>query len=168
MVKDLNRIIVSSLNKNGWGHKLSDDAQNFTGTSQKPFDYFGVTYEFMIFGESKLIKGGISSFNFHKIKPHQIDSLKRIRSYVKNTLEYENCHTVISVGFWKSRKFFYVVFIDIAAILLALSVDKISIKQKEIQAIIDSGKYLEIKKGELQDITNLSNKIIYDFLPFQS
>jgi len=159
--KDLNRIMVHSLNQDGWGYKISDDASNFTGTVQKPFDYFGCTKDFLIYGESKFIKG-IYAFNFKRIYPHQMLALLRIKSCTQQ-IPVENCHTIISVGFWESRKFFYVLFFD-AALINSLSMQgKASFKKKELDKFIEKGQYLEIKKNEIVNFSELPRKIIYTF-----
>ena len=160
--KDLNRVLVKSINEIGFGYKISDEAANYYGTSQKPFDYFGFTDKYMIFGESKLIKGGLYSFNFKRIETHQIVALSRCKQHI-HTLGYQNIHTIISVGFWKSREFFYVMFFDILVITMGT---RTSIKKKELEAIIESGKYLSIKKEHVIGIEDLSDKIIYDLSPY--
>ncbi len=160
--KDLNRILVKSINEIGFGYKISDEAANYYGTSKKPFDIIGVTNKFMIFGESKLIKGGLYAFNFKKIESHQIVALSKIKQSLQ-ILSYQNAHTVISVGFWKSREFFYVMFFDILVITMGT---RTSIKKKELEAIIESGKYLSIKKEHVIGIEDLSDKIIYDLSPY--
>lgn len=153
---DLNRIIVKSIKQNdGWAHKISDDAQNFIGTSKKPFDYFGVLNNKPIYGESKLIKNGIYAFNFKRIEDHQLTSLMNIRKRLEST-----CYTVFSIGFWKSRKFFYVVFFDLDLICWLMDNGIVSIKQKDIQRLIDEDKYCTIKSGEIIDLNDIENKII--------
>jgi penicillin-binding protein-related factor A (putative recombinase) len=164
--KDLNRILVKSINEIGWAHKISDDAQTFTATSKKPFDYFGVTPHYMIFSESKLVKEGLYSFNFKRIEDHQLRSLEIIKTMSK-ILEFVNCHSIVNVGFWKPRKFFYVIFLDIEAIFESLADGNISLKKKVLENIIDADMYLEIKKGLVVDIESLSEKIVYDFSQYR-
>lgn len=159
--KDLNRTIVRSLNELGWGYKISDDAQNFTGTVKKPFDYFGCTDDFFIFGESKLVKG-LYSFNFNRIQPHQFESLNKVRSSA-NLLDYINCHALVTVGFWESRKFFYVLFFDIWAIKSLINCGKNSLTKKDIQILIDNNCHMNIKKGLVVDMQYLPHHIIYNF-----
>jgi len=163
--KYLNRILVKSIKEHGWGYKISDDAGDFTGTVKKPFDYLGCTNKFFIYGESKMIKDGLYAFNFKRIEPHQFDALLNCKKAIQS-MKYVNFHTVVSVGFWKPRVFFYVMFFDIISILRAIENGRKSIKKKELEAIIADNQYLNIKKGLVVDIETLSDKIIYDFSPY--
>ena len=155
--KDLNRTIVKSIKKIGWAHKISDDAGNFTGTSQKPFDYFGVTKNFIIYGESKFIKG-IYSFNFKRLEDHQIEALSSIYRESGNHADY--VLPLVSVGFWEPHKYLYILFFHILTITNFIEEDKISLKKKEIQSFIDKGKFLSVKKGEVQNVETIPDIVI--------
>ena len=160
--KDLNRILVRSFNDSqwGWGYKIPDDANNFLGTSKKPFDYIGIIDSACVYGESKLIKG-LHAFNFHSLREHQIENLSTIHilSERDNIL---NMLPVVSVGFWESRKFFYVLFFHISFITNLLLEGTISFKKKDIELFIEQGKYLSIKK-DLLDISRLKEVLIIDY-----
>lgn len=155
--KDLNRVIVSSLKDIGFAHKISDDAQNFTGTSKKPFDYFAVTEDFTVYGESKFIKG-IYSFNFNRLEEHQIEALTEIAT--KTEMYDSTVLPVVSIGFWEPHKFLFIIFFHIKTINSLIDAGTNSIKKKELERIIENGKYLEVKKNTVQHIELLSNKVI--------
>lgn len=160
--KDLNRIIVRSFNKdeNSWAYKISDDAQQFSGTVQKPFDYFGIHNGLIFYGESKLVKG-LYSFNFKRLEDHQIATL----SCISNLAKKQNNNSIlplVSVGFWKSHTFFNVVFIHIDAILKQIANSVFSIKKKSIICIFDRGMCLSIKKNAFSELENFRSKIIFD------
>jgi len=154
--KDLNRIIVKSFKKIGFAHKISDDAQNFTATGKKPFDYFAINPYGVIYGESKFIKG-IYSFNFKRLESHQIESLKTISALDKI---HNNIYTLISLGLWESRKYFYVLFFEFSSIMNLINKGIKSVNKKILEEIISDGKYMDVKKDEILGIENYYGKII--------
>lgn len=162
--KDLNRAIVRSFDQILFGHKISDEASSYVSTSKKPFDYFAVTPDFVVFGESKLIKG-MYAFNFNRLADHQIDSLRRtarIRRENSNVPVY----SVVSIGLWAPRKYFYVLFFDIDFLysLIVANDDRKSITGKELSRIVNEKPscVLHVKKGVVENIEKLPDSIIYE------
>lgn len=162
--KDLNRIIVSSLNLNGYGHKISDDAGSFVSTSKKPFDYIGAGKDFVVFGESKLIKGGYKSFNFNLLQDHQIEALSAFRK-VASTIDDKKVLSVVSIGYWMPRKFFHVVFYDIDFILRLREKGKNSITKKDLDSLTNqhSCGIFKIEKEKIFDIGELPQRVVWNF-----
>lgn len=161
--KDLNRVIVRSFNEGDFGYKIPDDASSFTATAKKPFDYFGNTGDFVVFGESKLIKG-VYAFNFKRLADHQLHALRHI-SRVRRNNPSVPVYSVVSIGLWRSRQYFYVLFFDIDLIWSLMTQDngsRRSIRGKELSALIEhSPDYVfHVKRGLIYDIGELPRRII--------
>lgn len=152
--KDLNRIIFNAFsNQNQFGHKISDDAQNFKRTNKKPFDGFAVAENGIYFIESKLLKTSLGSFNFNKLEDHQIDNLQTIARIRKDVFP------LVAIGWWVKRGFFKLAFLHIDLIIYLISLNKGSILKKEILLLDDKDLLFEIKKQSF-DILEIPNKII--------
>lgn len=152
---DLNTIIVRTLKKQGGlAHKISDQS-----SSKKPFDYFAACNGFILYGESKLLKG-YKSFNFSNIRHHQIEALKQAKESAIS-VDPRKILSVISVGVWSSRKFFDVFFIDIGVILNLMGEGKNSILKKELLCLKNGAHPpFKIVRGLVEDMENLPDRVI--------
>ena len=82
---ELNRIISSSIARNGWSHKISDAAQGKGGLL--PFDGFGIFKPgeadgVPIYWDAQNLKKP-EAFNFNDLQNHQIDNLRAISHLCK-------------------------------------------------------------------------------------
>jgi len=155
---DLNRIIVSSINSIGLAHKISDEASNYVNTSKKPFDYFGITNSYIIYGESKFLKG-YQSFNFNRIREHQLQALSKIHSN-RIAMGLDIILPVVSLGIWEPHKFFHVYFFDINLILNLQAKGKNSLKKKDLLKLYKNSCYTIIQNKEIQGIERLNTIIV--------
>lgn len=157
---DLNTIIGRSIRRTEFYHKMSDESSD-----QKPFDGFGILNNKPLYVEAKLIKNGMYSFNFNKIEDHQYENLERIANSLNKSIG-GSFYAIYMIGFFKSRDFFRVLCFSHETIRAMKEEGKKSLKKKELEAYIDSGKYLDIKyesidmggkKKRYQFIQNLKN-----------
>lgn len=158
---ELNTIINKSIARyeRGLAEKIPDATQGM-GT-KRPFDSFGAFNEKALYMEVKLIKG-IYSFNFNKIKDHQFINLLAYKKYIDNSI------CIVPVGFYKPRKFLYILWFDISTIYDLTKKGKKSIVKQELQNYINQGKFLEVKSEKIgdkrckyvQDIERLEEVII--------
>lgn len=131
----LNKIITdSAIVNSGHYHKISDDSR-----TQKPYDGYGIINRKPAYIESKFIKNEIKSFNFNKIEPHQLKNL----TIISEQLECKH-YSLIALGLWKSREYFYVLFFEVKFINKLISLGKNSILKKELEEFIRLEKYLPV------------------------
>jgi hypothetical protein len=161
--KDLNRIIVRSLQPLGKAHKISDEAANYQTTAKKPFDYFGACGRFIVFGESKFIKG-MAAFNFNRLETHQLDSLNAFADAAA-AINPQRIITTVSVGFWEPHKFFFVVFLDFDLIRRLRAAGINSIKKKDFQHLAqrDPHALFAVRKQQIENIEQLPQRVVRVF-----
>jgi hypothetical protein len=162
--KDLNRVIVRSLQPLGKAHKISDEAANYESTAKKPFDYFGACGDFIVFGESKFISGGYAAFNFNRIEPHQWEALSAFSS-VAQTIDPTRILVTVSVGLWFPHKYFHVVFLDFALVQHLKESGVNSIKKKDFLRLLDQRpeSVYAIRKLQMENIEQLPQRLVKTF-----
>jgi hypothetical protein len=159
---ELNLIIKNTFNENEFCFKIPDGREGIA--IQNPFDLFGVIQGRPSYIESKLIKGGIYSFNFDKIEDHQFANLLKIENCIKVPH-----HCLIAVGFYKPRELKIVMFFDFMYIWNEKQNGRKSFLKKELEVYYNNNMFLPIKStltnGKKSDriigIENLEGKIIY-------
>ena len=155
----------SFINYGGWCHKISDGVGGIG--IQNPFDIFGIINNKPLYQETKLVKG-LYAFNFNRIEKHQFENLTFIENLLSKTIP-DKFYSLIVVGFYKPRKFFYVMFFNIKTLNEFKKSGIMSIKKKELQKYIEEGKYLSVvwetdktgkRKQFVKDINRIDEVII--------
>jgi len=166
--KDFNRDLFRQFKiYGGCSHKISDESRD-----QKPFDGFGVINGKAYFIESKLIKDNFTSFNFNKLEDHQKRNLKSISIHAP-----PNVIPAVAVSYWLPRKFYGFFFFHYDIIDYLISIDKNSIKKKELLQLKEDF-FINIRRTKNEkgkytyeyDIKELETKIITtkNFIQFQN
>lgn len=135
---ELNRVIVRSLNENGFGFKIPDTVSYVSKRhGDLPFDIFGICNQRPVYIESKFLKEP-KAFNFDRLEDHQLKSLIKC----KRSCPYARCYLLIGVVFGRGDiRVFY--FEDLDYIYLRKT-SKMSITKKEFLSLSN---YVQVKKG---------------------
>ena len=140
---ELNRMIVRSLNRNGFGHKIADTVSyNSHKHSDLPFDIFGIYNGKPVYIESKFLKEP-KAFNFSRLEEHQIKSLIKCKKLCPDAA----CLLLIGVVFGRGdiRVFYF----DDTEYLYDRKLHRQSILKKEFESMTN---YVSVKK----DLSDLS------------
>lgn len=129
----LNLAIGKSLD---WYYKIPDDGISLKFGGRRPFDGIGIINGFPVYWESKLLKS-VSSFNFSRLKDHQLGSLIRIKTLCPRSF----CLFLIGVYF--SRKDFRLFYFDLEEISKR-KIEKKSITKREF---LELKNYCVYEKG---------------------
>lgn len=156
---ELNTIIKNNFSQNGWGWKLPDPSkENIVGVDKNgktvfnfrpnPFDGLGITNKFIVFFETKLLKG-YQAFSFRRIAQHQIFNLDQIHETTILHL-YDFIFPLFICGIYIPYKGVDLFFFHVKEILIRRARGDKSVKKKELLILRDKGFYLPVKKKNFQ------------------
>lgn len=158
---ELNTIIKNNFFEEGWSHKFPDPSKsNIMGETKEgktifnfrpnPFDGIGLTSNFIIFFETKLLKE-YKAFSFSKIAPHQFGNIGRIEEIVKDSIVLSECvYPLFICGIYIPYKGVDLFFFHYRYILNRKMDGDKSVKKKELLVLKDKGLYLPVKKKIFQ------------------
>lgn len=153
---ELNTIIKNNFN---WAWKFPDPSKsNIMGVDKQgktifsmrpnPFDGVGLTENFVVFFETKLLKD-YRAFSFSKIADHQLHNLKMIHSATDKHLGTV-VYPLIICGVYIPYKGIDLFFFHYLEIFNRIKAGDKSVKKKELLELKDKGSYLPVKKKTFQ------------------
>lgn len=155
--KDFNRILSRNLNEAGFAFKIPDPRKGMSEMSAKnPFDLFGLTSEYIIYAESKLIKNKWQAWNFKTIEDHQYYYMGRISELAKN---HPNVIACFILAIWIPRKEFCFFVFDSKLIAGLKESGKKSFLKNELLEFKERGFAIQINKEKF-DVNLIKEKII--------
>lgn len=137
---ELNRVIVRSLNEEGFAFKIPDTVSYVSKKHPDlPFDIFGICNNKPIYIESKFLNEP-KAFNFNRLEQHQIDNLCKCKDLCPSSI----CLFLVGVVF--GRGDIRVYYFDDPYYIRDRKACKLSISKKEFQSM---NNFIRIKKGKI-------------------
>ncbi len=154
---ELNTIISKSFNNhpNSRCTKIPDGQGG--RSIQLPFDYFGSYDGVPLYGESKLIKSNLNAWNFkNTVEEHQFENLHFYANQKVETL------CLFSIGYYIPNKLKIIFFFNSEFVYNQLQFNLTTFKKSSIIKLYNDNMYLNIKKGLIENLHLLKEKIIYE------
>jgi len=154
---DLNTYTKNSFTEKGrtWMSKIPDPTTDYN-TIKRPFDLFGCYEGIPVYFEGKFQKG-LKAFNFSHIRDHQIENLLELQNISKNY--NKEMITGFTLGVYEPRKYFYLLTFEPDLINQLIISEKKSIIKVELLKLINSSKFVSIKKKKF-DSSKMIESII--------